>query len=137
MSRVARLGVFIVVTLAVLGSGVFLIGSQEYLFRPTYQLKAQFDTVAGLTEGADVQVGGVHSGTVTGIKLPTKPGRKSPGRDGTGEVDARDYQAGLGGFNPNRGVVGQSVPVDFVWIRGTAGCKGWRDDPERTAAGDG
>ena len=76
MSRVARLGVFIVVSLAVLGSGVFLIGSQEYLFRPTYQLKAQFDTVAGLTEGADVQVGGVHSGTVTGIKLPTRPGGK-------------------------------------------------------------
>jgi phospholipid/cholesterol/gamma-HCH transport system substrate-binding protein len=76
MSRVARLGVFIVVTLAVLGGGVFLIGSQEYLFRSTYQLKAQFDTVAGLTEGADVQVGGVHSGTVTSIKLPTGPGGK-------------------------------------------------------------
>jgi len=76
MSRVARLGVFIVVTLAVLGGGVFLIGSQEYLFRSTYQLKAQFDTVAGLTEGADVQVAGVHSGTVTGIKLPTGPGGK-------------------------------------------------------------
>jgi len=65
-----------VVTLAVLGSGVFLIGSREYLFRSTYQLKAQFDTVAGLTEGADVQVGGVHSGTVTGIKLPTHPDGK-------------------------------------------------------------
>ena len=76
MSRLARLGVFIVVTLAVLGSGVFLIGSREYLFRSTYQLKAQFDTVAGLTEGADVQVGGVHSGTVTGIKLPTHPDGK-------------------------------------------------------------
>ena len=76
MSRVARLGVFIVVTLAVLGGGVFFIGSQEYLFRSTYQLKAQFDTAAGLTEGADVQVGGVHSGTVTGIKLPTHPGGK-------------------------------------------------------------
>ena len=44
MSRVARLGAFIVVTLAVLAAGVFIIGSKEYLFRPTYQLKAQFDT---------------------------------------------------------------------------------------------
>jgi phospholipid/cholesterol/gamma-HCH transport system substrate-binding protein len=76
MSRVARLGAFIVVTLAVLAAGVFIIGSKEYLFRPTYQLKAQFDNVAGLAEGADVQVGGVHSGTVTGIELPTKPGEK-------------------------------------------------------------
>ena len=76
MSRVARLGAFIVVTLAVLAAGVFVIGSKEYLFRSTYQLKAQFDNVAGLAEGADVQVGGVHSGTVHGIELPHKPGEK-------------------------------------------------------------
>ena len=73
MSRLARLGAFIVVTLAVLAAGVFVIGSKEYLFRSTYQLKAQFGDVAGLAEGADVQVGGVHSGTVTGIVLPNKP----------------------------------------------------------------
>ena len=76
MSRLARLGAFIVVTLAVLAAGVFVIGSKEYLFRSTYQLRAQFDDVAGLAEGADVQVGGVHSGTVTGIVLPNKPGGK-------------------------------------------------------------
>ena len=76
MSRLARLGAFIVVTLAVLAAGVFVIGSKEYLFRSTYQLKAQFDNVAGLDEGADVQVGGVHSGTVTHIVLPGKPGDK-------------------------------------------------------------
>jgi len=73
---VARLGAFIVVTLAVLAAGVFVIGSKEYLFRSTYQLKAQFDNVAGLADGADVQVGGVHSGTVTAILLPRKPGEK-------------------------------------------------------------
>jgi len=76
MSRVARLGAFIVVTLAVLAAGVFIIGSKEYLFSSTYHLKAQFENVAGLAEGADVQVGGVHSGTVTGIELPKKPGDK-------------------------------------------------------------
>ena len=76
MSRLARLGAFIVVTLAVLAAGVFVIGSKEYLFRSTYRLKAQFENVAGLDEGADVQVGGVHSGTVTHIVLPGKPGDK-------------------------------------------------------------
>lgn len=76
MSRVARLGAFIFGTLAILAAGVFIIGSKQYLFRSTYQLKAQFDNVAGLAEGADVQVGGVHSGTVTGILLPTRPGDK-------------------------------------------------------------
>ncbi|MGA2833051.1 MAG: MlaD family protein [Terracidiphilus sp.] len=76
MSRLARLGAFIFVTLAVLAAGVFIIGSKEYLFRSTYQLKAQFDNVAGLSAGADVQVGGVHSGTVQSIALPHNPGEK-------------------------------------------------------------
>ncbi len=74
MSRVARLGAFIVGSLAVLATGVFIIGSKEYLFSSTYRLRAQFKDVVGLAEGADVQVGGVHSGTVTGIELPRKPG---------------------------------------------------------------
>jgi phospholipid/cholesterol/gamma-HCH transport system substrate-binding protein len=73
MSRVARLGAFIVLALVVLAAGVFIIGSKEYLFSSTYRLKAQFDNVAGLTNGADVQVGGVHSGTVTSIMLPNRP----------------------------------------------------------------
>jgi phospholipid/cholesterol/gamma-HCH transport system substrate-binding protein len=76
MSRAARLGAFIVVTLALLAAGVFIIGSKAYLFRSTYRLKAQFDNVAGLAAGADVQVGGVHSGTVSSIALPHRPGEK-------------------------------------------------------------
>jgi len=76
MSRVARLGAFIVLTLAVLAAGVFFIGGKEYLFGSTYQLKAQFDNVAGLAAGANVLVGGVTSGTVQSISLPNKPGEK-------------------------------------------------------------
>jgi phospholipid/cholesterol/gamma-HCH transport system substrate-binding protein len=76
MSRVARLGAFIVFTLALLAAGVFIVGSKEYLFSSTYQLKAQFDNVAGLATGANVLVGGVTSGTVEGITLPHKPGEK-------------------------------------------------------------
>src|SRR5580700_5460691 len=76
MSRVARLGAFIVVTLAILVAGIFIIGGKQYLFRSTYQLKAQFDNVVGLDAGADVRVGGVHSGTVSSIVLPRQPGEK-------------------------------------------------------------
>lgn len=76
MSRIARLGLFIVGALAILVAGVFLIGNRQYLFSPTYRLQAQFDNVAGLASGADVQVGGVHSGTVRSIVLPHKPGDK-------------------------------------------------------------
>jgi len=76
MSRAARLGAFIVATLAILVAGVLIVGNKQYLFSSTYQLKAQFDNVAGLDEGADVRVGGVHSGTVRQILLPHKPGGK-------------------------------------------------------------
>jgi len=76
MSRVARLGAFIVLTLAILAAAVFTIGSKAYLFRSTYQLKTLFDNVAGLSAGANVEVGGVHSGTVHSIMLPHQPGDK-------------------------------------------------------------
>jgi phospholipid/cholesterol/gamma-HCH transport system substrate-binding protein len=76
MSRAVRLGAFIVTTLAILVVGVFIIGGKQYLFSPTYRLKAQFDNVMGLDAGGDVRVGGVHSGTVRTIELPHKPGEK-------------------------------------------------------------
>jgi len=76
MSRVARLGAFIVVALAILVAGVFLIGNKQYLFSSTYRVKAQFANVVGLADGADVRVGGVHSGTVHSIELPHTAGGK-------------------------------------------------------------
>jgi phospholipid/cholesterol/gamma-HCH transport system substrate-binding protein len=76
MSRAARLGAFIVATLAILVAGIFVIGGKQYLFSSTYQLKAQFDNVAGLDAGGDVRVGGVHVGTVHDILLPHQPGDK-------------------------------------------------------------
>ena len=74
MSRSARLGLFIMVTLAVLVLGIFIIGSKKYLFTSTYILKTNFADVAGLEQGADVLVGGVHSGVVQSIELPHKAG---------------------------------------------------------------
>jgi phospholipid/cholesterol/gamma-HCH transport system substrate-binding protein len=76
MSRAARLGAFIVVSIAILAAGVFVIGSKQYLFSSTYRLKARFDNVAGLDAGGDVRVGGVHSGTVRNIVLPHQPREK-------------------------------------------------------------
>lgn len=58
MSQAFRLGLFIVAALAVLVAGVFLIGNRESLFKSTYPVKADFQNVAGLAEGADVRVEG-------------------------------------------------------------------------------
>ena len=76
MSRTARLGAFILLSLAILAVGIFIIGGKKYLFSPTYQLKTYFANVAGLSGGADVMVGGLHSGTVRSINLPSKPGEQ-------------------------------------------------------------
>src|SRR6204780_4316520 len=73
MSRAARLGAFIILTLAILVAGIFIIGSKQYLFSSTYRLKTQFSTVVGLDAGAEVRVGGVHSGSVRNIILPSTP----------------------------------------------------------------
>src|SRR6202158_756978 len=76
MSRAARLGAFIIATLAILAAGIFLIGSKKYLFFSTSRLKAQFATVVGLDPGAEVRIGGVHGGTVREVELPRNPAGK-------------------------------------------------------------
>src|SRR5579863_5887464 len=73
MSRAARLGAFFIAALTILVSGIFIIGGKQYLFSSTYRLNTQFRSVAGLDSGADVRVGGVHSGSVRSVELPTKP----------------------------------------------------------------
>jgi phospholipid/cholesterol/gamma-HCH transport system substrate-binding protein len=73
MSRAARLGAFIIAGLAILVAGIFIIGGKQYLFTPTYRLKTEFASVVGLDAGAEVRVGGVHSGSVRSVELPSKP----------------------------------------------------------------
>lgn len=76
MSRTIRIGAFIFVALLIFGAAVFLIGEKQFLFSPTYKLKANFDNVAGLDEGAPVRAGGVRIGTVNKIQLPGRPNEK-------------------------------------------------------------
>ena len=76
MSQTLRLGLFIVVTMAILATGVFLIGSRESMFRSSYKVRADFESVSGLTEGADVRVGGLRKGSVKSIQLPKQPNGK-------------------------------------------------------------
>lgn len=73
MSTAFRLGLFIVGCLAILALGIFLIGNKTYLFKQTYNVKAQFQTVSGLNNGAEVRVGGIHEGAVRQIVLPQSP----------------------------------------------------------------
>ena len=94
MSRVARLGAFIVATLAVLAAGVFIIGSKEYLFSSTYQLKAQFDNVAGLAEAPTCRLAAFTAERCKASNCRISRVKRSRCH-GPGQVDTRDYQARL------------------------------------------
>ena len=76
MSTTFRVGVFVVLALLFLSIGIFLIGDKDFMFSPTYRLKADFANVGGLNNGADVRVGGIHQGTVKEIDLPSQPDGK-------------------------------------------------------------
>jgi phospholipid/cholesterol/gamma-HCH transport system substrate-binding protein len=76
MSTTFRVGVFVVLALLFLSIGIFLIGDKDFMFSPTYRLKADFENVGGLNNGADVRVGGIHQGTVKEIDLPAQPDGK-------------------------------------------------------------
>lgn len=76
MSTSIRVGMFIMAALAIFGVAIFLIGDKDFLFTRTYRIYAPFDDVAGLPNGAEVRVGGVHVGTVDSIRLPARPEEK-------------------------------------------------------------
>ncbi|HMF78177.1 MAG TPA: MlaD family protein [Bryobacteraceae bacterium] len=73
MLQSVRLGLFIVLTLAILATGIFLIGSKQSIWQSTYIAKAEFQNVGGLNEGADVRIGGIRRGSVQHIQLPQDP----------------------------------------------------------------
>ena len=136
MSRAARLGAFIVVTLAILVAGIFIIGGKQYLFSSTYQLKAQFDNVVGLDAGGDVRVGGVHSGTVRSIVLPHKPGEKvtivMDLAKSTHEIIKQDSVATI----ETEGLLGNQYLAIYVWIRWVSQRPEWRYHRQSAATGD-
>ena len=76
MSTAFRVGVLVVMALVFLSIGVFLIGNKDFLFSSTYRLKAEFQNVTGLNNGAAVRIGGIHQGTVKEIDLPSQPDGK-------------------------------------------------------------
>ena len=75
-SRAFRLGLFVFTALLILAAGVFWVGSKRFLFTSTYTLYADFDNVAGLSDGAEVHVGGFTQGIVKHIDLPHRPDQK-------------------------------------------------------------
>jgi phospholipid/cholesterol/gamma-HCH transport system substrate-binding protein len=97
MSPAFRLGLFIIVALLILSGAVFWIGSKQFLFSSTYTLNAEFDNAAGLTDGAEVRIGGIPQGTIKRKDLPATPEGKvrivMSLKDATREVIRKDSVA--------------------------------------------
>lgn len=64
-----KLGATVVVTIAALIFGLYMIGDRKNLFDKTFLIGAQFRDVAGLIEGNNVRFGGVDIGTVESVEI--------------------------------------------------------------------
>ena len=64
-----RTGSFVLLGVVALMAGIFLVGSQEGLFHPTFQVSAYFTSVAGVRSGSAVRMAGVDIGTVDKVEV--------------------------------------------------------------------
>lgn len=68
-----RVGLLVIVALAVLATGILVIGNQNNLFRRMNRYVVQFQDVKGLQDGSAVQLNGVSVGRVEQIALSPDP----------------------------------------------------------------
>jgi phospholipid/cholesterol/gamma-HCH transport system substrate-binding protein len=71
-----RVGVFVLLTLGVLGALVYGFGRQTGLFERQYRLRAGFSQTGGLLQGAMVRLAGVPVGHVSAVRLPESDGMR-------------------------------------------------------------
>lgn len=64
-----KLGLFVLVGLVLLITGLYLIGKDTNLFSRNYILKARFSNVEGLISGNNVRFGGIQIGTIKRVKF--------------------------------------------------------------------
>jgi phospholipid/cholesterol/gamma-HCH transport system substrate-binding protein len=71
-----RVGLFVLVALALGAATVFVLGDRQNLFVRKNQYRLRFESANGLAEGSMVQLDGVRVGTVARIVLPADTGEK-------------------------------------------------------------
>jgi len=64
-----KIGVFVFLGIAVLVLAIFLIGDKQALFSSTFTVKAYFDDIQGLKNGASVRFGGIDVGSVSDVAI--------------------------------------------------------------------
>jgi phospholipid/cholesterol/gamma-HCH transport system substrate-binding protein len=66
-----KLGMFVMIGLALLTSTIYWVGKQKNLFGSTFHLTSEFKTVSGLKVGNNIRFSGINIGTVDRIELIT------------------------------------------------------------------
>ena len=64
-----KLGMFVILGLALFMITIYFIGNNKNLFSATFQLKTHFKNVSGLKEGNNVRFSGINVGTVKAIEF--------------------------------------------------------------------
>lgn len=64
-----KLGMFVIIGMAIFIVGIYLIGSNKNLFGETFRLKANFSNVSGLKVGNNVRFSGINIGSVKSIEF--------------------------------------------------------------------
>jgi phospholipid/cholesterol/gamma-HCH transport system substrate-binding protein len=76
VNRPMMVGVFVTAGLALLTTGLFMIGNRHEAFARHVELYADFANLSGITQGAKVQVAGMDPGQVQGVEIPDAPPAK-------------------------------------------------------------
>src|ERR1700692_1488229 len=66
-------GLFTIAGLALLSTGIIMVGDQRQLFSKHVDYYAEFNDLEGLTKGSKVQVGGLDAGQIIDVKIPASP----------------------------------------------------------------
>ncbi len=74
MARELKVGLFVILGLALMGAAVFIIGDTRRLWESKVGYRAAFRDVAGLKPGAPVRMGGLDIGSVTSVGHEGDPG---------------------------------------------------------------
>lgn len=64
-----RLGIFIVIGIAIFVVAIFIIGKQQNLFNPVFKITTNFYNVSGLQVGNNIRFSGIEVGIVDNIKI--------------------------------------------------------------------
>ncbi len=65
----ARLGIFIVVGIAIFVMAIFIIGKQQHLFNPVFKVTTNFRNISGLQAGNNIRFSGIEVGIVDNISI--------------------------------------------------------------------